>query len=521
MQINRAIRKTRLGKRDKRGRIRQVKGEMYGCKMRFQIADNETSDAEANRRLDIIHSLYEKQCKRSGITEWHTWCFHVAREIGAGRTITDTFLLSILNNSQPTVSATASQLRSWGIPVVVEDQHEFEQGLSVNKEQIENMVADLVQQKMSEIKQVRGSVTDVVRLPDAMVMTESSTLFDAMDSYIRHLEETGERESLPERQGELKAKVYKNIKDVGRLKAQYENMPLWKLDIHQWEKLVTILKNRPIAMRTKKRCSKTWASQQMKLLYRIARWLHTSPKFDWRKPDGYDEIDRKPIDLPEDDDNGSIFQTVTTPTYTPEELGMILQCCKPFEKTMIATCVNCAFGQSEIGQWKTSKIAINKKHPYGKKIDFKSTDSDSWIVGPRPKTKLYGEHLLWEEVAESLKPFLGRELLWYTSTGKTIYKPYSKKPSSEIDKWWENLIKGRVQKQFDIGWLPFGSLRDILPDILTRDYAEKVASLALQHKSFPEDKLLKCYANLPFKQLFEATVELRVMFEPMLKESRR
>jgi len=126
MQINKAIRKTRLGKRDKRGRIRQVKGEMYGCTMRFQIADIETSDAEANRRLDIIHALYEKQCKRSGITEWHGWCFHVAREIGAGRTITDTFLLSILNNSQPTVSATASQLRSWGIPVVVEDQHQFE-----------------------------------------------------------------------------------------------------------------------------------------------------------------------------------------------------------------------------------------------------------------------------------------------------------------------------------------------------------------------------------------------------------
>jgi len=380
------------------------------------------------------------------------------------------------------------------------------------------MVSDLVQQKMNEIQQIKGAVADVVRLPDAMVMAESGTLFDAIDSYVSYLEETGERETLPKRQGELKAKVYKNIKNMGRLKANFENIPIWKLDIHQWEKLVTIWRNRPLTQKGK-RCTDGWAGDQIKLLYQFGRWLHKTPKYDWQKPDGFDDVSRKRIELPEDD-NGNVFQTVTKLIYSPEELGLILQFCKPFEKAMIATCVNCAFGASEIGQWKTSKIVLNKKHPYEKKIEYESSENDSWIVGPRPKTKLYGEHLLWSEVAEALKPFLNKELLWYTKTGKPVYKRYSKQPSTEINRWWLALIV-RVQQQFDIPALPFGSLRDVLPNILTRDYSEKVATLALQHKSFPEDKLLKCYANLPFKQLFNATKELRVMFEPMLKELRR
>ncbi|VAX42445.1 hypothetical protein MNBD_PLANCTO02-2599, partial [hydrothermal vent metagenome] len=231
MQINKAIRKTKLAKRDKRGRIRQVKGMLPDLKKaRIQIADIETSDAEANRRLDVIHSLYEKQSQRAeqeGCTPyWNTWSYNVAKMIGAGRPITDTFMQTILSDST-TIAATITQLQGWGIPVIIENQNEFEKGLQINREQIENMVADLVQQKMSETRHIKGAVVDTVRLPDAMVMAESSTLFDAMDFYIQYLEETGERESLPERQGELKAKVYKNIKDVGRLKAQFQNMPLW------------------------------------------------------------------------------------------------------------------------------------------------------------------------------------------------------------------------------------------------------------------------------------------------------
>lgn len=212
-----------------------------------------------------------------------------------------------------------------------------------------------------------------------------------------------------------------------------------------------------------------------------------------------------------------MFQTITKATYTPQELALIMEDCSPFHKAIIATCVNCAFGQSEIGQWKTSRVVLNSKHPHAAKIDFESSDEDSWIVGPRPKTKLYGEHILWPEVAKAIRPYLkDRSVLWITKTGKPIYKRYSKQPSSEIDNWWTGHIKKVQQKHSDLASLPFGSLRDVLPNILTRDYGENVATLALQHKTFLEDKQLKCYANLPFKQLFIATRELHENFKPML-----
>jgi hypothetical protein len=512
-------RKTKLAKRDSRRRIRQVKGKLAsGKNARFQIADRETSDAEAERRLATIHSLYEKQCKRFGLDHWGNWTWQVANEIGAGRAVTDAFLMTLFNEA--TMAATAVQLKEWGIAVHLKSDEQFREGMAIHREQIETMVSDLVQLKLQELKGIRGAVVEEIRLPDAMIMTEGATLFDALDAYCVYLDERGGREETGEnrKSGEVKAKVYKNIKDVGRLKAHfgdYENLPLWKLDLPRWESLVAIWRNRPLTKK-KERCSDGWAEQQIKLLYRFGRWLHTSPRFKWRKPEGFDDVDRKRIELPEDD-NSEVFQTITKATYTPQELALIMEDCSPFHKAIIATCVNCAFGQSEIGQWKTSRVVLKSKHPHAAKIDFESSDEDSWIVGPRPKTKLYGEHLLWPEVAKAIRPYLkDRSVLWITKTGKPIYKRHSKQPSSEIDNWWTGHIKKVQQKHSDLPSLPFGSLRDVLPNILTRDYGENVATLALQHKTFPEDKLLKCYANLPFKQLFKATKELHEKFKPML-----
>jgi hypothetical protein len=73
----------------------------------------------------------------------------------------------------------------------------------------------------------------------------------------------------------------------------------------------------------------------------------------------------------------------------------------------------------------------------------------------------------------------------------------------------------------DFPKLPFGSLRDLLPNILRREYSDEVASLALQHGKLGDDDLLKCYANLPYKKLFEATRQLRTMFEPFLAALRK
>jgi hypothetical protein len=133
------------------------------------------------------------------------------------------------------------------------------------------------------------------------------------------------------------------------------------------------------------------------------------------------------------------------------------------------------------------------------------------------KTGIYGEHLLWDEVARAVKPFLdGREVLAVTSSGKPWYRTHSKNAQSGFGNWWLHLLERVEEKHSDFPRLPFGSLRDLLPNILRREYSDEVASLALQHGKLSSDNLLDCYANLPFHKLFKATRELGTMFKPFL-----
>jgi hypothetical protein len=102
--------------------------------------------------------------------------------------------------------------------------------------------------------------------------------------------------------------------------------------------------------------------------------------------------------------------------------------------------------------------------------------------------------------------------------GKPWYRTHSKNAQSQFGNWWTTLLDRvrAVKEHTDFPKLPFGSLRDLLPNILRREYSDEVASLCLQHGKLGDDDLLKCYANLPYKKLFEATRQLRTMFEPFL-----
>ena len=105
-----------------------------------------------------------------------------------------------------------------------------------------------------------------------------------------------------------------------------------------------------------------------------------------------------------------------------------------------------------------------------------------------------------------------------TRTGKPWYRPHSDNPQTAFQNWW-NLALDRIksQKQHkDFPRLPFGSLRDLLPNILRAEYGDEVASIALQHGTNKYDNLLDCYANVPFRKLFQATKELEERFRPFL-----
>ena len=76
---------------DFRGRIRPCVGILQnGRKARFQVGDVKTSRLEAERRLSLIRTLYEKQCGQQGVSYWREWVRQVAVKIGMGQAVVDT-----------------------------------------------------------------------------------------------------------------------------------------------------------------------------------------------------------------------------------------------------------------------------------------------------------------------------------------------------------------------------------------------------------------------------------------------
>ncbi len=96
------------------------------------------------------------------------------------------------------------------------------------------------------------------------------------------------------------------------------------------------------------------------------------------------------------------------------------------------------------------------------------------------------------------------------------YRSHSDNPQTKFNNWWSDLVARAKKEHPELPSLPFGSLRDLLPDILRREFSGEVASMCLQHGEVGEDDLLKCYANVPFKKLFDATKQLQEKFRPFL-----
>ena len=330
----------------------------------------------------------------------------------------------------------------------------------------------------------------------------------------------GRRSVKRDNNGALSTSTRHHLKQLDYLKQHHKDISLWQLNLPVLQTMAAYWQNRPP---TKKggRCSWDHAHGMLKQFFRFLSWLDEHPAYKWTMPKGAEKISRSPVKFPTDDRNhNEAFRTITKDTYDVEQLAVLADNVDDFGKALIGVCVNCAFGAAEIGQWPTNLYTLHKAHPHAKEVGFDSTDQDSWITGPRPKTGIYGEHLALapggdgqSNLFSMVEPYLPM-----TRTGKPWYRPHSDNPQTAFQNWW-NLVLNRItaQKEHkDFPRLPFGSLRDLLPNILRAEYGDEVASIALQHGTNKYDNLLDCYANVPFRKLFKATRKLEAKFKPFL-----
>ncbi len=411
------------------------------------------------------------------------------------------------------------RLQAWGVPIVLGDPQLETVSYAHLRERIDEEVQQAVADAIQKVKTGWGNAIieeteERTALPIDPTTAPVGTLYRTIDQCKLHVEQTG-----------LTPNFRKRLERMDMLKEHHADCQLWQLDFNAIEKMVTYWRGRPKTKRGN-RCSPDHASKMMQEVIRYLKWLDKQPRYRWTMPRDVNDLERSPISLPEDDaKHSTAFHSTIKETYSPEELAAIARQTDAFGRAMIGVCVNCAFGASEVGQCAITNYHLLEKHPHAAALNFTTTDADSWIVGKRPKTGFYGEHLLWPEVAAAVKPFLdGRPVLPMTAIGKPLYRPDSKNAQSGFAGWWKKLLdcaeqtlKKKAGEDKTFRRLPFGSLRDLLPNILRREYSDEIASLCLQHGELGDDDLLNCYANLPFGRLFTATQDLHGMFKPFLE----
>jgi hypothetical protein len=292
---------------DERGRVRPTVGKAPdGTKARGQVGNIKTDgNSEMTRRLALIRNLYDRQCERGQIDFWNSWTLRVANRIGKGEPVTEEFLSGMFD--PVTLAGAVTQLQQWGVPVVAGKV--FEQGVQINREQIEKMVAAAVQEKVAELQSVRGPVVDQSSsFDDPMSLAETATFHEALEDYRKHFRKTAKKndEEKLTQGGESK------LKEIDRLKRRLEDFPLRELNVPNWESILAIWKNRPQTKRGT-RGSVEWCGDVIKILVKFVKWIDTNPTYKWSLPKGFLEVDRSIVSLPEDE-SAEIFQTINKKT---------------------------------------------------------------------------------------------------------------------------------------------------------------------------------------------------------------
>lgn len=164
----------RLPNPDSRGRIRPCVGRLpNGKEARFSVGDRRTSPVEAQRRLDMIRSLYEAQCQHHQVDHWMEWTRRIAMKIAANEPVVDT----CVGSDQPLhLAAVVLQLEAWGIPVQ-RTSGNLSKGIEMYAAEIESLIQNAVAMELEKLRQQRGAIVDSVTLPrNPLVMAERAAV---------------------------------------------------------------------------------------------------------------------------------------------------------------------------------------------------------------------------------------------------------------------------------------------------------------------------------------------------------
>lgn len=380
--------------------------------------------------------------------------------------------------------------------------------------------------KNQELKRLEGDLRDLgvvtpqSPLPEQLI---SGRLHEALDAYAEH--DVKKHNVKP---GTDQLTLYGNLRleRVERFKDHHPDIPLSSLNYDACEEMIRHWRQRPPHKKSGKPTGKDNARHHISELDRFFDWLDQTNRFAWTKPRGIERIDRKLRET--DEERARKLSAIQKDTYSVEELAVLNRHATPVQRLLLYLGLNCAMGAAELGRLRLCDFILFHKHEHASRLDFSSSEADSFLRCLRAKTTVFGEWLLWPETVQMVEWGIARRkkirgsgpdaFLIVSESGAPWYSEGSKNPQVRFTNVWNDLIR-RVRKEKEhksFRRLPFGTLRDTLPDIIRHRFGDELASLCVAHgNAFRGDSLLDCYTNKPFGRLHKAIRELHEHFASM------
>lgn len=352
------------------------------------------------------------------------------------------------------------------------------------------------------------------------------TLHGALRAYIPWLQKEF---ADPER--EVTAWGRTQIRQVGTLIDRHADRPLSELDFGAVEEMIRYWRKRPLS-RSKGATgpiAKKSAGNYIKTLKGFLRWLHRSDEFEWRRPEGLDDIKTR-VDLVEGD---RLPQVIADDLFSLEELALLYKYATPLERTFLLLSLNCHFGGAEISSLRVGEVSL--RAPHSKKhqevLAYASTREDSFIRRLRGKTSVYGEWILFPQTVAVLEQALERRRqqpefspearLLLNSQGKPYDTPTaSGNANQQIANRFADLIR-RIQNDGhkEFAKRPFKMVRKTAATMIREIADGEIQGLFTSHgQPVATDDLADVYAVRPFGKLFVAIRELQMRLMPVFAQ---
>ncbi len=315
------------------------------------------------------------------------------------------------------------------------------------------------------------------------------------------------------------------IKQVETLLGRHEDTPLSRVGHDAIEAMMRYWRQRPARKGSTEAVSRKSAEHQIAALKAFFRWLARSNAYEWQKPTSFDDI-RTRVDRRADDAHPQIQPEVL---FSLDELILLNTYATPLERLFLLLGVNCGYSRAEIATLRVGDICLRQAHTpsHQEILNFKSTNQDSFIKRCRPKTGVYGEHLLFAQTVQAIEWALSRRMrqpdfgpnarLLLNSNGEPYNKPTKGgNPNRQIQNRFDALLRRIERHEKQVKKRPFKTLRKTAGDLVRRfSDGEVTAVFHCRGQVVKIDNLADCYTTRPFSKVFEALRKVEIYLGPM------